>query len=289
MAACTIDEAVRRLLAVGGSLEHLGGVDNFCWPNIQYHPESNPDGKLKAAQLVRANWALRDYCLGFGIPLLSGKDSMYVDGNLEGYFGERHKVSGLETLQFTSTSVIEDVQRCVTLDAKMEGDLLYALGFTRNELAGSEYYDLCGYTGLKVPQVRLEEVLPLYRALEEGIGAELVASAHGIYRGGLGVHLALVAMAGGLGLEVELARVPAEGVKRDDILLYSESAGRFIVTVAPEDRARFEERFNGLPCACFGRVTGGKKFKIRGLAGKVLFNVDLQQLKKAWKKTFANL
>jgi phosphoribosylformylglycinamidine synthase len=289
MAGCTIDEAVRRLLAVGGSLEHLGGVDNFCWPNIQYHPESNPDGKLKAAQLVRANWALRDYCLGFGIPLLSGKDSMYVDGNLEGYFGERHKVSGLETLQFTSTSVIEDVQRCVTLDAKMEGDLLYALGFTRNELAGSEYYDLCGYTGLQVPQVRLAEVLPLYRALEEGINAELVASAHGIYRGGLGVHLALVAMAGGLGLEVELAKVPVEGVKRDDILLYSESAGRFIVTVAPEDRAQFEERFKGLPCACFGRVTGGKKLKIRGVTDKAIVNVDLQRLKKAWKKTFANL
>ena len=289
MVACTIDETVRRLLAVGGSLEHLGGVDNFCWPNIQYHPESNPDGKLKAAQLVRANWALRDYCLGFDIPLLSGKDSMYVDGNLEGYFGERHKVSGLETLQFTGTSVIEDVQRCVTMDAKMEGDLLYALGFTRNELAGSEYYDLFGYTGLKVPQVSLAEVLPLYRALEEGISAELVASAHGIYRGGLGVHLALVAMAGGLGLDLELAKVPAEGVERDDILLYSESAGRFIVTVAPEDRAQFEERFKGLPCACFGRVTGGKKLKIRGLAGKVLFNVDLQQLQRAWKKTFANL
>jgi phosphoribosylformylglycinamidine (FGAM) synthase-like enzyme len=140
-----------------------------------------------------------------------------------------------------------------------------------------------------VPQVRLEEVLPLYRALEEAIGAELVASAHGIYRGGLGVHLALVAMAGGLGLEVELAKIPAEGVKRNDILLYSESAGRFIVTVAPEDRAQFEEIFKGLPCACFGRVTGGKKLKIRGLAGKVLFTVGLQQLKKAWKKTFANL
>ena len=52
---------------------------------------------------------------------------------------------------------------------------------------------------------------------------------------------------------------------------------------------RFEEKFKGLPCACFGRVTGGKKLKIRGLAGKVLVNVDLQQLKKAWKKTFANL
>ena len=101
--------------------------------------------------------------------------------------------------------------------------------------------------------------------------------------------MALVAMAGGLGLEVELAKVPVEGVKRDDILLYSESAGRFIVTVAPEDRAQFEERFKGLPCACFGRVTGGKKLKIRGVTDKALVNVDLQQLKKAWKKTFANL
>jgi phosphoribosylformylglycinamidine synthase len=289
MTACTIDETVRRLLAVGGSLEHLGGVDNFCWPNIQYDPESNPDGKLKAAQLVRANWALRDYCLGFGIPLLSGKDSMYVDGNLEGDFGERHKISGLETLQFTGTSVIEDVQRCLTMEAKVPGDYLYVLGVTRNELAGSEYYDLYGYTGLNVPQVKLEEVLPLYQALEQSTRGEILASVHGIYRGGLGVHLALVAMAGGLGLEVELAKVPAEGVKRDDILLYSESAGRFIVTVAPEDRVEFEERFKGLACGCVGMVTENKKLTVRGLQGKVLLNVGLRQLKAAWKKPFGKL
>jgi phosphoribosylformylglycinamidine synthase len=289
MTACTIDETVRRLLAVGGSLEHLGGVDNFCWPNIQYDPESNPDGKLKAAQLVRANWALRDYCLGFGIPLLSGKDSMYVDGNLEGDFGERHKVSGLETLQFTGTSVIEDVQRCLTMEAKVPGDFLYVLGVTRNELAGSEYYDLYGYTGLNVPQVKLEEVLPLYQTLEQSTRGEILASVHGIYRGGLGVHLALVAMAGGLGLEVELAKVPAVGVKRDDILLYSESAGRFIVTVAPEDRAEFEEKFKGLPWGCVGMVTENKKLTIRGLEGKVLLNVGLRQLKTAWKKPFGKL
>jgi phosphoribosylformylglycinamidine (FGAM) synthase-like enzyme len=289
MAGCTIDETVRRLLAVGGSLKHLGGVDNFCWPNIQYHPETNPDGKLKAAQLVRANWALRDYCLGFGIPLLSGKDSMYVDGNLEGDFGERHKVSGLETLQFTGTSVIEDVRRCVTMDAKAAGDFLYVVGLTRDELGGSEYYDLFGYTGLNVPQVRLEEVLPVYRALEEVIGGEFLASVHGIYRGGLGVHLALVAMAGGLGLEVELAKIPVEGIKHEDSLLYSESAGRFIVTVAPEDTAAFEERFKGLPVGCVGRVTDKGKLTVRDLGGNVLFNVGLRQLKSAWKKPFGKL
>jgi phosphoribosylformylglycinamidine synthase len=232
---------------------------------------------------------LREYCLGFDIPLLSGKDSMYVDGNLEGGFGERHKISGLETLQFTGTSVIEDVRRCVTMDAKMVGDFLYVLGITRNELAGSEYYDLFGYTGLNVPQVRLEEVLPLYRSLEDAVRAELVASVHGIYRGGLGVHLALVAMAAGLGLDVELAKVISEGVEREDILLYSESTGRFLVTVAPKDKAVFEERFKDLPCSCIGRVTAKEKLTIRDLRGKVLFSVGLRPLKSAWKKPFGDL
>ena len=97
MTACSIDEAVRRLIAVGADLDHIGGVDNFCWPNIQYDSVENPDGKFKAAQLVRSCRALRDLCLAYEIPLLSGKDSMYVDGNLGGRYGETHKVSALET------------------------------------------------------------------------------------------------------------------------------------------------------------------------------------------------
>ena len=42
MTAVTIDEAVRRLLAVGGPLDHIGGVDNFCWPSVEYHPQAQP-------------------------------------------------------------------------------------------------------------------------------------------------------------------------------------------------------------------------------------------------------
>ncbi|MBW2539993.1 MAG: phosphoribosylformylglycinamidine synthase, partial [Deltaproteobacteria bacterium] len=75
MTTCTIDEAVRRVVAVGANFDHIGGVDNFCWPNIQYHPVDNPDGKFKAAQLVRSCQALRDICMAYEIPLLSGKDS----------------------------------------------------------------------------------------------------------------------------------------------------------------------------------------------------------------------
>jgi len=138
MTATVIDEAVRKILAVGGDPDHIGGVDNFCWPTIQYHPVQNPDGKYKAAQLIRSIWALRDYCLAFGIPLLSGKESMYIDGDLEGPYGERRKRSGMPTLLFTVSSVIGDIRKCVTMDAKCPGDLVYVLGETKNELGGSE-------------------------------------------------------------------------------------------------------------------------------------------------------
>jgi len=289
MTGCTIDEAVRRLIAVGADLDHIGGVDNFCWPSIRYDPARNPDGKFKAAQLVRSCRALRDLCLSYEIPLLSGKDSMYVDGNLAGRYGETHKVSALETLQFSAISVIEDVTRCVTMDAKMSGDLVYIVGTTRNELGGSEYYDQLGYIGCNVPRVRPDEFIPLYRNLRRAIENELVASAHGIYRGGLAVHLALVAMGGNLGLNVDLAKVPASNVERDDILLFSESAGRFIVTVDPARRAVFEDIFKGEGCACVGTVTEQADLILQGFAHRTILSVPVQDLKTAWKKTFGDL
>ena len=261
MTTNVIDEAVRRILAVGADPERIGGVDNFCWPNIQFHPTDNPDGKFKAAQLVRANWALRDICLSYRIPLLSGKDSMYIDGMIEGPFGRRRKISGPETLQFTASGTVPDVRRCTTMDFKFPGDLIYVVGLTRDELGGSEFYDVHGDHGLNAPVVRPDEFLPAYRALHEAILKELTPSVHGIYRGGLAVHLALCCMGGELGADFDLDGLPAEGGLKDDVLLYSESAGRFILTVAPDRQREFERLFRGIPC--FSRGT----CYIRGFPG----------------------
>jgi phosphoribosylformylglycinamidine synthase len=289
MTSCSIDEAVRRLLAVGADLDQIGGVDNFCWPNIQYDPIDNPDGKFKAAQLVRSCRALRDICLAYAIPLLSGKDSMYVDGNLTGRYGETHKVSALETLQFSTISVIEDITRCVTMDSKIAGDLVYVLGSTRNELGGSEYYEHLGYVGRNVPEVRTAEFIPLYRNLKCAIKHDLVASAHGIYRGGLAVHLAKVAMGGNLGMKVNLAQVPLRDVEREDLLLFSESAGRFIVTVDPINREAFEDLFKGTVFGCIGMVTEEPDFVVRGIEHNVIITVCVADLKTAWNRTFGEL
>ncbi|MFH1153427.1 MAG: AIR synthase-related protein [Pseudomonadota bacterium] len=288
MMTCTIDEAVRRLIAVGGCLNHIGGVDNFCWPNIQYHPEKNPDGRFKAAQLVRACRGLKLACESFGIPLLSGKDSMYVDGHLTGTYGESLKVSALETVQFSATGVIDDVSRCVTLDPKISGDLVYILGETLNEMGASEYYELLGKTGLNVPVVEFERYKVVYRALEKAIAQGLAASAHAVARGGLGVHLAMTAMAGGLGMDIDLALVPvntARGSLRQDILLFSESAGRFVVTVAPQNQVVFEKLFKGMACSCIGQVTDVHSLlNIKGLKGERIVSVPLDRLESVWTK-----
>ncbi len=289
MAACTIDEALRRLVAVGADVDRVGGVDNFCWPSVQFDPAANPDAKFKAAQLVRACRALRDLCLAYEIPLLSGKDSMYVDGHLAGAYGETHKVSALETLQFSATSIVADVAACTTLDPKVAGDRVYLLGETADELGGSEYYALQGYVGLNVPRVHPERFLRLYRALNRAASRGLAASVHGVYRGGLGVHLALAALAGRLGLSVDLARVPAAGSLREDQLLFSESPGRFIATVDPRRQADFEACFEGLPCACVGQVTADPVLAVRGLSGTLILDAGLEVLEGAWKSTFGDL
>ena len=289
MSAVTIDEAVRRILAIGGDPEHMGGVDNFCWPTILYHPEQNPDGKYKAAQLVRANWALRDYCLAYGIPLLSGKDSMYVDGNLEGPSGERQKVSGLPTLLFTVSSVIADVDKCITMEAKFPGDLVYILGETRNELGGSEYYQMSGEVGLNVPQVDAKELWPLYLSLHKAIQLRLLSSAHAIARGGMAIHLALVAMGGELGMEIRLGDVPSSNGLSDSRTLFSESAGRFVVTVDPGKQKAFEEIFTGMKINQVGFVTESPVFRVLGEEGTLITEEEVLQLKDCWNRPFGGL
>jgi len=294
MVAVTIDETVRRILSVGAQLDKIGGVDNFCWPNIQYDPELNPDGRHKAAQLVRANWALRDICLAYGIPLLSGKDSMYVDGHLEGRYGDRHKISGLPTMQFTATGLVPDFRNCLTMESKLPGDLVYVLGETLNELGGSEYYEILGHVGVNVPQVRVETNLALYRAVEEAIRDGLIASCHGIYRGGLLVHAALVAMGSLLGMKLELASVPKklhssskpqakQEMLRNDQILFSESSGRFLVTISPHQQGQFEARFHNLPFALVGEVTPQPYLSVKGISGDLLINEPVAELKASWK------
>ncbi len=293
MMTCTIDEAVRRLIAVGGNFYHIGGLDNFCWPNIQFDHRDNPDGKFKAAQLVRACRALKKACEKYEIPLLSGKDSMYVDGHLKGQFGERVKISALETIQFSATSVIDDITKCISMEPKFSGDLVYVLGSTANELGASEYYELFDKTGVNIPHVDFDKFKGLYQTVQKTVESELVASCHAVARGGIGVHLSLMSMAGGFGLDINMSDLPKDsscGNLLDESLLFSESAGRFIVTIPQENRLEFEKMFNNMEAAFIGTVTDKHDhLKITGIDKKTIIDLSIQSMEQAFNKTFGEM
>ncbi|MCM2265281.1 MAG: AIR synthase-related protein [Desulfuromonadales bacterium] len=276
MTANAIDEALRNYVAVGGNIDHVAGLDNFCWCD-PVKSDKTPDGEYKAAQLVRSNQALYEYCMAFGVPLISGKDSMKNDYQI----GDT-KISIPPTLLFSVIGKIDDVRRATTMDAKTPGDLIYLLGVTRDELGGSEYYALHGHIGRNVPEVDAATALARYRAVNAAQAQGLIASCHDLSDGGLGVALAETAFAGGCGIDVDLRRIDATRGLSDDRLLFSESASRLLVTVHNEQRAAFEAVFAGQSCACIGRVTAVPELRIVSLTGTMLTVASCDELKAAW-------
>jgi phosphoribosylformylglycinamidine (FGAM) synthase-like enzyme len=143
-----------------------------------------------------------------------------------------------------------------------------------------------GYVGLSVPQVHPEAFLPAYRVLSQSGHEELLASCHGVYRGGLAVHLALSSLAAGLGLEADLSRVAPEAP--DYAACYAESAGRFLVSVDPAQAGRLEGLFQGQPLTLIGQVTDGAAVTI-SRHGRTLLTAPLDAVRTAWERRFGSL
>lgn len=285
MTACVLDEAIKRIISVGGSLKQIALNDNFCWPS-PLPGDNNPEAKYKLAQLVRANKALYEYTLAFKTPCISGKDSMSMDGTIKDADGEEHRISALPTLQFSATGKVDDVNKCVTMDVKKPGDLVYILGITNDELGGSEYYETMGVVGLNVPKIDAKSAVKLYNSLTEAIKNGLVESAHGCYRGGLGISLTQTSFAGGYGIEVDLKKVPTNDLDKNYKVLYSESGSRFVVTVSADKREKFEKIMQGNVYGLVGYVRDDEKFKVKGINGEEIIEENIYDLKKAWKETF---
>ena len=278
MVACAIDEAIRNNVAVGGNPDRIAGLDNFCWPD-PVQSEKTPNGEYKLAQLVRANQALYDYCKAFGVPLISGKDSMKNDYLIGGT-----KISIPPTVLISALGKIDDVRKAITMDAKKPGDLVYILGETLEELGGSEYYASKNFIGNRVPGVNGEKARSLYKKLYEAIQRGLIRSCHDCSDGGLGVALAETAFAGCFGMEIDLKKVPYSGSNRNDLLLFSETQSRFVVTLDPSKKKAFEELLSDAIYGEIGVVLDHEIFRIIGLGGKKIIETNIYDLKEAWQK-----
>jgi phosphoribosylformylglycinamidine synthase subunit PurSL len=265
MAQYAVDEAVRNVVASGADPDMLCLLDNFCWPD-PVESKKNPDGAYKMGQLVRACQGLFDICKAYGAPLVSGKDSMKNDFRGKDKRGEQITISILPTLMVTAMARA-DMGIAPGSDFKAAGDLVYLLGGEGVGLAGSEYAELFGGDG--VPGIDLARNIALYRAIYRALQAGLLRSVHDVSEGGLLVALAESAIGGRLGFAAFAAL--------DDAGWFSEAAGRFVVSVATDQKDAFEKAFAG--AVPLGTVGGD----VLALGGEA---VALADVVAAWKKGF---
>jgi phosphoribosylformylglycinamidine synthase len=121
----------------------------------------------------------------------------------------------------------------------------------------------------------------LSTATEKG----LVRACHDGSEGGIGVALAEMAFAGGLGATVNLKSVPlGEPIERDDFILFSESNSRFLVEVAPVSKDKFEGIMHGVSFQAIGQVTEAEVLEIYGRDGSRIVAKSLNELKEAWQR-----
>jgi phosphoribosylformylglycinamidine synthase len=279
MAGSAIDEAVRNCVAVGADPSRIAILDNFCWGDCD-RPET-------LGSLVRAAIACHDVAVALGTPFISGKDSLNNEFSFVDAAGKRQTIAIGPTLLISAIGQIADVGRCVSMDLKSPGNVLYQVGVTKNELGGSHFSLVEGLSGGQVPTVDAPRAKATFAGLHRAIDAGLVRACHDMSEGGLAVAIAEMAFAGGLGATVNLATVAAELNEpdhRDATLLYSESNSRFIVEVAPNNAMNFEAAMHGVPYSRIGEVTANPRLQICGLNESTLIDLAISDLKSAWQQ-----
>ncbi|HEY7089483.1 MAG TPA: phosphoribosylformylglycinamidine synthase subunit PurS, partial [Tepidisphaeraceae bacterium] len=253
MSVAAIDEAIRNVVAVGASPSKTAILDNFCWPSV--------DDEITMGTLVAACEACRDAALAYGIPFISGKDSLHNQFTNQ----ETGQVIRIpRTLLISAISVIDDVRKCVTMDLKepREGYLVLV-----SHKAGSDT--------VFHPEA--------HRAVAEAIGRGWVMSCHDVSDGGILVAAAEMCIASGFGLDLE-AKPEAEG-------WFQERLASYLLEVHAQgiDQLKQLVERHGASYWLLGRVTADPILQVSRLmpdrSRKYDCHVQIDELTAAWRGT----
>jgi phosphoribosylformylglycinamidine synthase len=180
-------------------------------------------------QFVGAIKGMKKACEKFGTPVTGGNVSFYNQSSDEGPVFPTPTIGML--------GLMENPNNRMTLDFKNEGDLIYLIGQSRNDLASSEYlYSYLATKASPAPYFDLEEEYAVQEVVKTLIAEKLIESAHDVADGGLFVALAESAMPRGLGFNIN----PDKNI-RMDAFLFGESQSRVVVSVKPENNDAFFE------------------------------------------------
>ena len=275
MALQAVDEALRNIVAVGADPARTALLDNFCW--------GNPNLPDRLGGLVRAAQGCHDAAVAFRTPFISGKDSLFNEYRLAD--GSTHPIPG--TLLISAIGLVPDVRGAVSMHLKRPGNAIYLVGTTGDDLGGSLALRLTGQGGGRAPIVDLgsarRTLSTVHRAMRKG----LVQSCHDLSEGGLAVAAAEMAIAGGLGLELDLDRLAvSESGLSDAVRLFAETPTRFLIEVAEVDAAAFEVVLRRLPHARIGRVVAERRLHVHS-ASHPLLERDVEGLRAIWQAPLA--
>ena len=221
-AAIAVAESARNIVCSGGRPLAITNCLNFGNP---YNPEVY-------WQFVGAIKGMSKACKKFGTPVTGGNVSFY-----------NQATSGDKTVPVFPTPVIgmlgllEDKKDVTGIAFQNEGDLIFLIGKSRNDLGSSEY--LYNYHGIKLsppPYFDIEEEFALQEVLMELIRSGLLKSAHDVSDGGLFVALFESAKHGGIGFSID-----TDVDVRKDAFLFGESQSRVIVSVNQGNEGRLAE------------------------------------------------
>lgn len=248
MAVAAIDEAFRNIICVGANPDRVAILDNFCWPKCD-----TPEGM---GSLVRACRGAHDAAIAYGLPFISGKDSL---NNQFSMSDEESRRTGLPrqlaipgTLLISAIGIVDDVQLCKTLDFKHPGHRLVLAS------AGESFRTF-------------DESLAIHRKVSSLIRERKVVAAHDVSDGGLIVTIAEMCIASGLGAELTL---PPELANE---ALFANRMTSYVLEMSQENATQC-----GFPI--IGTVTENARLKIAACG----VDASIEELSRVWREPLAN-
>jgi phosphoribosylformylglycinamidine synthase len=234
--AMAVAEAARNIVCSGGLPVAITNCLNFGNP---YVPEVY-------WQFVGAIKGMKKSCEAFETPVTGGNVSFYNQSSDEGPVFPTPTIGML--------GILEDPANKMTLDFKKEGDAIYLVGESVNDIASSEYvYSYKGIKATPAPHFDLATELQLQKAISSLIESRLIESAHDVSDGGLLVTLAESSFPRGVGFSVN-----SDAAIRQDAFWFGEAQSRVIVSVDAAKKAAFESALQaqGVKFSALGSVQG---------------------------------
>jgi len=234
--AIAVSEAARNIVCSGGIPSAVTNCLNFGNP---YNPEVY-------WQFVGAIKGMSKACIRFQTPVTGGNVSFYNQSSYEGPV--------FPTPTIGMIGILEDKLNQTTLDFKNEGDLIYLVGESKNDISSSEY--LYSYHKIKntpAPFFDLETEHLIQASITKLIKLKLINSAHDISDGGLFINLLESSMVNNLGFEIN-----SDVSIRKDAFLFGESQSRVVVSISEHQLHSFEAELKkqGAKYSKLGQVKG---------------------------------